>query len=139
MPQTENGLYTDLIIDLYKNPLNNRSIKNADITHSGVNVTCGDHVRVYAKLDAGFNIGKTEKISDASFEGVGCAISIASVSLLTDEIKGKTLAEILDLGPEDIFALLGVKLNPSRVKCGLLCLETLQEGIKLFKAKTTIA
>lgn len=68
---------------------------------------------------------------DCSFEGNGCAISIASASLLTEETKGKSLDEIFQWNALKIFELLGTELGPSRVKCGLLALETLQEGIKL--------
>lgn len=116
-------LYRDLIIDLYKNPLNKRQIKNADVTASGANVTCGDHLRIYLRLN------KKGLIEDASFEGDGCAISIASASLLTEEVKGKTPAQVLKWGPKTINKLLGTELSPTRVKCGLLALETLQSGL----------
>ena len=117
-------LYAEQIVDLYKHPLNKRVMPNADITHSGANVTCGDYVRVYLKLDG-------EKIADASFEGNGCAISIAAASLLTDALKGKTIVEISIMKIDDMLELLGTTLGPARVKCGILCLETAQEGIKI--------
>lgn len=117
------SLYRSLIIDLYKNPLNKRKIKNADFTASGANVTCGDRVRIYVKLN------KNGKIADASFEGEGCAISIASADLLTKNAKGKTLAQISKWNDKNIFDLLGTELSPNRIKCGLLPLETLQQAI----------
>ena len=117
-------MYQDLIIDLYKNPANARAIPNADITHSGANVTCGDRVRIYVKF------GENATVADCSFEGEGCAISTAAASLLTEETKGKTLEEINAWNILTIFQWLGSELSPSRVKCGLLALETLQEGIK---------
>lgn len=118
------SLYRSLIIDLYKNPLNKRKIKDADFTASGANVTCGDRIRIYIKLN------KNGKIQDASFEGEGCAISIASASLLTEKSKGKTQAQIAKWNVENIFELLGTTLGPNRIKCGLLALETLQQGLE---------
>lgn len=133
MIQTDDALYTDLILDLSRNPANKGVIEDAEITHSGVNVSCGDHVRVYLKLDFGGNGGEPRafKIKNATFEGNGCAISVAAASLITEEIKGKTIDKILYFRKEDIFKLLGAPLGPSRVKCGMLCLETIQEGINL--------
>lgn len=119
--------YRSLIIDLYKNPLNKRKIKNADATASGANVTCGDRVRIYVKLN------KNGKIADASFEGEGCAISIASADLLTEKSKGKTLAQISKWNSKNIFEMLGTELSPNRIKCGLLALETLQNLFKRLK------
>lgn len=115
-------IYRDFIIDLYKNPLNKRKLADADITASGANVACGDRVRMYAKTSR--NV-----IKDCSFEGEGCAISIASASLLTEYAKGKSKNEILKLKPKDMAKWLDIKLGPGRIKCGLLCLETLQQGL----------
>ena len=117
-------IYSELIIDLYKNPLNRRAIQNADITHSGANVTCGDSVRMYAKIDS------DGTVTDASFEGEGCAISIASASLITEEMRGKNTKEILSWNSATLFEWLGVELGPMRIKCGLLPLETVQEGLR---------
>lgn len=120
-------IYRSLIIDLYKNPLNKHKIKDADFTASGANVTCGDRVRIYIKLN------KNGKIADVSFEGEGCAISIASASLLTEKAKGKTFAQISKWNSKNIFELLGTELSPNRIKCGLLALETLQNLFKRLK------
>lgn len=126
------NLYRDLIIDLYKNPLNKRQIHDADLTSSGANVTCGDRVRIYAKFK---KTKRGEIISDISFEGELCAISNASASLLTKEAKGKTAEKILKWNTKNIFRWLGEELGPSRVKCGFLALETLQKAIKKHKRR----
>lgn len=118
-------LYSSLIVDLYKNPLNKRIIPDANITGSGANVTCGDRVRVYAKMDS------RGKILDMAFEGEGCAITMAAASLLTQEAQGKSLEEVRQWGTLHVFEWLGTELGPGRVKCGLLPLETFQEAIKL--------
>lgn len=113
-------LYKDFIVDLYKNPINKRRIADANIKSSGANITCGDHFRIYAKTD------KKGRITDISFEGEGCAISVAAACLLTEKAKGKTLKEILKWNADTINKWLGTELTPSRVKCGMLALETLQ-------------
>lgn len=83
-------------------------------------------MRVFAKVN------KKGVVTDASFEGEGCVISIAASSVLTEETKGKTLDEIKKWNLKNIEKWLGVKLGPSRAKCALLALESLQEGIKRF-------
>lgn len=116
--------YRDIIIQLYKNPLNKRAIPHADFTGSGMNPTCGDRIRIYAQQGPG------GALTDVSFEGEGCAIMMAAASLLTEEAKGKTLAEIFEWNSLHVFEWLGTELGPSRVKCGILPLEALQEAIK---------
>lgn len=116
-------IYREQIIDLAKNPLNKRAMAEATKTHSGANITCGDHVRLYLKID-------DSKVVDASWEGEGCAISTAAASLLTEELKGKKVQEIKNFTQEDLFKMLGIdKLGPGRVKCVTLVLETLREAI----------
>jgi len=116
-------LYAEQIIDLSKNPLNRGALANASFTHSGVNTTCGDHVRLYVLVKGG-------KVKEAMWEGDGCAISIAAVSVLTEEMKGKNLKELEKMQKEDLFEWMGIDhLGPARVKCVTLCLETLQLGL----------
>ncbi len=133
-------LYRSLIIGLYKNPINKRKMYNPDIAASGANIACGDRVRIYAKFarvkathNRGQNRGRKNnsraKISEVSFEGEGCAISIAAASLLTQKAIGMTPAQIMKWSAKDVFGWLGQELGPNRAKCGLLALETLQKGI----------
>lgn len=136
-------LYRDLIIDLSKNPLNLRAMPNAEATASGANPLCGDRVRMYAKFTSFCHPEPVEGspkilkrvqddnsiVADCSFEGEGCAISMAAASLLTEEAKGKMPEEILQWNILNIFEWLGTELGPSRVKCGLLALETLQQAL----------
>lgn len=118
------SLYRELIIELYKNPLNKRAIKTADATASGSNPLCGDRVRIYLK------IGKKGRIKDASFDGQGCAVSIAAASLLTENAKGKSIEEIEKWNSKNVFEWLGAELSSTRLKCGLLSLETMQIAIQ---------
>lgn len=120
------NLYTQLIIDLSKNPANRRALPDANCSASGANVTCGDRVRMYAKM---LRQAQHDILADCSFEGEGCAISTAAASLITEEAKGKTATEISAWDSLKIFELLGTELGPSRIKCGLLPLETLQSAL----------
>ena len=116
-------LYTEVIVDLAKNPLNRRSIENATHTGSGVNTTCGDHVRLYLLVKDGV-------VTDASWEGDGCAISSASASVLTEELKGKSTEEVAHFDKEALMRVMEIPaLGPARVKCLTLSLETLQSAL----------
>ncbi len=68
-------------------------------------------------------------VEDVAFTGRGCAISQASASMLTDEIKGKSLSEIAQLGRQDVIDNLGIEISPARMKCAMLSLETLREAL----------
>ncbi|QQR54883.1 iron-sulfur cluster assembly scaffold protein [Candidatus Peregrinibacteria bacterium] len=116
-------LYAEQIIDLAKNPLNRGEMEAATLTSSGVNTTCGDHVRLYLKME-------DRKVMDASWEGDGCAISIATASVLTEEIKGKKWTDSKELTKQDLYEWLGIdNLGPARVKCLTLSLETLHNAL----------
>ena len=125
-------LYQDVIVDHNRSPRNFREIAQADRIAEGVNPLCGDKLTVYMDLE-------DDRIRDISFEGSGCAISVASASLMTESLKGKTEKEareffrkIHGMLTEDsadvdieslgkLAALSGVKDYPSRVKCATLC------------------
>jgi nitrogen fixation NifU-like protein len=113
------------IVELWKNAPNKRRMESADLVLEGANPICGDNVKIYLKL-------KNGKVADASFEGEGCAISIASASLLMDYVKGKPLEEVEGIGKEELMELLGIDLsrNPSRLKCALLPLAALKKAKK---------
>lgn len=114
------NLYQEQIIDHYKSPHNWGSIKDADKILEGANVSCGDDLKFYLKLD------KNHKISDIKWHGRACAICIASSSMLSDQIKGQTLSQIEKISTDDIRNNLGIPLSPIRLKCALLSLETLK-------------
>jgi nitrogen fixation NifU-like protein len=96
-------------------------MRNPDVVAEGANPICGDRIKVFLKI-------KNGKITDASFTGEGCAISIASASLLLDYLKGKKVEEIGKLDKEKAMELLELDLskNPSRLKCALLPLMALK-------------
>jgi nitrogen fixation NifU-like protein len=116
-------LYREIIIDRYKNPQYRGSLNPNDISFEDDNPLCGDHIRIDLRLnDSG-------KVSEAAFDGHGCAISQATADLLLESIQGKTLDEIKTLTREDLLELLGIELGPVRLKCALLSLKVLKAGV----------
>jgi nitrogen fixation NifU-like protein len=116
-------LYREVIIDHYKNPHYRGKLEPHDISFEDDNPLCGDHIRIDLRID------KDERVSEARFDGHGCAISQASADLLTESIIGKPLDEIKKLNKQDILDMLGIDLGPVRVKCALLSLKVLKAGV----------
>lgn len=119
-------LYREKILDHYGHPRNEGELENADVSYERDNPMCGDFVRLDIRLQDG-------TVSEARFSGQGCVISMASASMLTEEIKGKTVAALEEMDEDDILEMLGVDLGPSRIHCGLLPLRVLQEGLATWK------
>ena len=138
-------LYQEIILDHGKNPRNLRRTENFNKDAKGHNPLCGDKVHIYLKLN------ENKKIEDISFEGQGCAISMASASIMTDLVKGKEehevkeiVSDFLDMIKEKdelsnnilhkddktkLMCLSGVKQYPMRVKCATLSWHTLTSAI----------
>ncbi len=148
-------LYRDIIMDHYRNPRGKKDVLQASVKGEGKNPSCGDEIELSIKIDE-------DKVKDLSVSCHGCAISVASGSILSELVVGKNLAEVkkiagivksmlkgeenpdieeLDLG--DLEALQGVKDFPVRIKCALLSWTTLMDSIeswessKEFKVTTT--
>ncbi|MGD2146284.1 MAG: SUF system NifU family Fe-S cluster assembly protein [Anaerolineae bacterium] len=115
-------LYRKQILDHYGHPRNEGTLDNPDISCERDNPICGDCVRLDISLENG-------RVSQARFTGQGCVISMASASMFTEEIQGKTIAELKAMDDQDIFEMLGIELGPSRANCGVLPLRVLQEGL----------
>ena len=120
-------MYQENILDHYKNPRNFGRIENATVHHYEYNPLCGDQIELFLAID------ESKKIVDVKFYGKGCAISQASASMLTDNIKGKKISGINKLAKEDILQMLGVPLSPVRLKCALLSLDTLRNSVLIYK------
>jgi nitrogen fixation NifU-like protein len=116
------SLYREHILDHYRHPRNQGTLEDADLSCEQDNPVCGDVVRLDVRLANG-------RVSDVRFSGRGCVISMASASMLTEEILGKTVEELRALQDEDVFSMLGITLGPVRAKCGLLPLRVLQAGL----------
>jgi len=116
-------LYRELIIDRYKNPLYRGTLDPHDIAFEDDNPLCGDHIKIELRVDP------DQRVSEATFDGHGCAISQASADLLLESIQGKTLDEVKALTKDDVLDLLGLELGPVRLKCALLSLKVLKAGV----------
>jgi nitrogen fixation protein NifU and related proteins len=116
-------LYRELIIDRYKNPQFKGSLNPHDIAFEDDNPLCGDHIHIDLRVD------DTGRVSEAAFDGHGCAISQASADLLLESVIGKSLAEVKELTRDDLLDLLGVELGAVRMKCALLSLKVLKAGV----------
>jgi len=115
-------LYRDYILEHYRHPHNFGVIEAPDLRWEGANPLCGDRITMMLTVRDG-------RIADVAFTGRGCAISQASASLVTDELRGKTLDEAAAMTPDDVLDLLGIEISPARLKCALLSLETLGHAI----------
>jgi nitrogen fixation NifU-like protein len=116
-------LYREIILEHWQNPQNYGVIKNPDFDVTENNPLCGDKLRLTGKILKG-NLVKI------AFSGEGCAISKASASLFTEEIKGKDIDRISKIKDEEVLKLLGIELTPARIKCALLIYNTLQKSLK---------
>ena len=136
-------LYSDVLLDHFRLPRNRGMLEDATLTVEGKNPLCGDEMVLHLRVENG-------QITDIRFEGTGCAISMASASMLTEDLKGRTLDEVdariaqfrsfirdgnqpegEDLG--DMIALSGVSKLPVRVKCATLPWTTLEEARRRMK------
>ena len=116
------ALYREAILDHYKHPRHKGHLDSPDITHFDHNPFCGDEITLELKVEDGV-------VTQAAFDGRGCAISQASASMMTEEIIGKTLEELRGWTKEDILDLLGIEIGPVRLKCALLPLKALKAGV----------
>ena len=145
-------LYQDLILDHSKHPHNFRAVPEHNREALGHNPLCGDRLSLHLKVDA------QDVIQDVGFQGSGCAISVASASMMTNMLKGKTVAEagalfgfvhasctgenppqvtLADDDRDRLQALAGVRQYPMRVKCATLAWHTMQAALKNEKKVTT--
>lgn len=141
-------LYQQIIVDHNRSPRNFRRIDNPSRQTQGFNPLCGDKLTLYLQLDG-------ERITDVAFEGSGCAISVASASLMTEALKGKTTSEAAELfarmrslfnsGSEPVDleplgklgALGGVRAYPSRIKCANLSWHALNAALEQRDSAST--
>ena len=122
---THHEMYSEIILDLYKRPHNRGRMEKYTVHIEGGNPTCGDQVKYDVLIEK-------DVLKDIKYEGDGCAISNAGMSVLTDLVKGKTVEEVLKLESEDLFNELG-NIVQTRLKCGLVSLSILQQGLSEWK------
>jgi nitrogen fixation protein NifU and related proteins len=116
------ALYREYIIDHYKNPRNFGELDERDVEFSDRNPLCGDELGVHIRLDG-------DRVAELRFHGQGCAISQATASIISEELIGKTVAEIAALDRHFVSDEIGIELSPTRLKCGLLGLKVAQGAL----------
>ncbi|HEY4752209.1 MAG TPA: SUF system NifU family Fe-S cluster assembly protein [Candidatus Limnocylindrales bacterium] len=121
-------LYRDYILEHYRRPHNFGVLEQPTATFEGANPLCGDRITMQLHVDDGV-------VTDVGFTGRGCAISQASASLLTDDIKGKPVGDVADFAATDLLDLLGIEISPARLKCAMLSFDSLQHLLDDIGAK----
>jgi nitrogen fixation NifU-like protein len=116
-------LYAENILDHYRHPRNQEPLPDPTVSHEEANLSCGDTLQLQLRLENG-------TVTGISWQGLGCAISQASMSLLSEEIVGKSADELRGMGKSEVYALLGVPVGPRRYKCALLSLHTLKNTLR---------
>lgn len=111
-----NDLYREIILEEYKHPQNKEKIENPTHSKHEVNPLCGDQITIELQVEEGI-------IKAVGWTGTGCAISQASASLFTQEIKGKSVDEVQKMDEQAILDLLGITPNPMRMKCAVLVMK----------------
>jgi nitrogen fixation NifU-like protein len=117
----------DFILDHYENPRHYGPLENPSVIQKGGNPGCGDIVTFYLQ------VADDDRVSEISFEGDGCTISLAASSVVTEMFAGKTLAEIEATSSEAILDLLGREIAGTRLKCATLGLNTTKEAIRILR------
>lgn len=121
-----NNIYREQLMEHYKNPRNFGTINSPTVKETKNNPFCGDVIEMQLKIEDGI-------IKEAAFSGSACAVSIASASMLTEEITGKTVDEANKVTKEELLEMVGVELTTSRVKCAVLALEALNLALKKYE------
>ncbi len=126
-------VYAENVLDHYRHPRNKNGelrMKNEElsISHMEENLSCGDTVTVHFTME-------NDCIVSISWDGTGCAISQAAMSMLSEELAGKTFGEVESLNPQNMYELLGVPIGPRRTKCALLGLHTVKNAIRKHSGK----
>jgi nitrogen fixation protein NifU and related proteins len=120
----DEDVYKENIIEHYKCPINKSEMQDPTHKHKELNPLCGDEITIYLKIEE-------DKIANVSFTGKGCAISQASISMLTEKLMGLDVDTAKDITKEDIFEMLGIPISYSRMKCALLSLKVVLKGLEV--------
>lgn len=116
--------YREYILDHYRNPRNYGKLEQPSVHAEDSNPLCGDQLGIDLLVEG-------DRVSEVRFQGRGCAISQAAASMLSEMIEGKTVAEVVALGKDDVLEALGVPISPARMKCAFLSLRVLHRGLAM--------
>ena len=125
-PEKDIKMMKEEVLDHYRNPRNRGTMAKPDFTSGQHNPSCGDSVCMQGRV-------AQNTLSDLAFESKGCVISQATASLLTEKFKGKALNDVLAMDKESLLKLLDIPLGPTRLKCALLPLMALQQGVNEYQ------
>ncbi|HKZ34344.1 MAG TPA: iron-sulfur cluster assembly scaffold protein [Patescibacteria group bacterium] len=120
--------YREHILDHYQHPISFGRLPHPTISVFEANPLCGDEIGIDLEVQNG-------NVKNVAFYGSGCAISIASASMLMEHIHGKKLTQIKKMTPDEMLKLVGVQLTPARVKCALLGFSVLQKCIEQHETR----
>lgn len=121
-------MYAEELLRNYEHPVNKRAMGDASMSMGEENISCGDSIKVYVKLDGA-------KISDASFEGSGCVISMGSASMLLKGLKGKTLEQLERMSYKELLDIIGIDPGPVRMHCATLALRAAKKAAFAYEKK----
>ena len=123
-------LYAEEILDHYRHPRHKKSLNEISLSvmHEEKNPACGDTVRVGLMIEKGI-------IQSVLWDGEGCAISQATMSMLSDKLEGKSLQELDTMNAQNILNLLNVPISKRRIKCALLSLHALHNTLQIYRSK----
>ncbi len=122
-------LYAENILDHYRTPRGKELLVSPTVRHEELNVSCGDTLTIGLAVADG-------KITGVGWQGSGCAVSQAAMSMLSEELQGMAVRDAMSLTPQAVYDLLGVPIGPRRVKCALLCLHALKNALRVSDGKS---
>lgn len=123
-----NEMYQEIILDYYRHPRNKGTLPHPDIVSHDVNTSCGDEITMNILV-------KDNRIGNVRFDGKGCAICMASSSMLTEYALGKSLDEVAKFNKQDALNLINIPISCMRLKCALLGLKVLKLGVLQYMGK----
>ncbi len=126
-------VYAENVLDHYRHPRNKKAdgreqMAENSISHTEENLSCGDTVTIHLTIE-------NNRIAAISWNGTGCAISQAAMSMLSEELHGKSVQDLEVLMPQNVYDLLGVPIGPRRTKCALLGLHTVKNVLRKYAGK----